>query len=417
MSDSQDVLLRQLQQLKELRDSGALTQEGFERRAADLLSGSSEGSGPSSSEEVGSGGPGDWSATPKPREGSHPWEAKPTRGGGGRTTPIATVTAEAPANAGGEKAVARSMTEVSVQPGTTPASHWSAAPRVRGLSESETSAERKIPRRDEPEDTPVVPEAEPSAIESETSEGAASESPSVICGVPAPVDQVSTKERRRWLRRRPNSVAPAEGQQAAAHLAVGVADSRREDAANEDEGTVGDIAKPEVAAAAEPLPQPDLGSASMAVSEAAPDSAATGAELAVERKEEAKEKQSWWRRGLSDLGAVVEAQRAASTDDATSEEELQRRPEPDAGPGGAVPEEVEPPELEQPFQRDLRWRRQSFLPAKWDEVRQGDRKGSYWDSSSRVVPSPPEADIDQDKGQEKKPKQKSTYWARNRKGD
>jgi hypothetical protein len=39
MPDNLDILLRQLKQLKELRDSGALADESYEQRVADLLAG------------------------------------------------------------------------------------------------------------------------------------------------------------------------------------------------------------------------------------------------------------------------------------------------------------------------------------------------------------------------------------------
>jgi hypothetical protein len=83
-----------------------------------------------------------------------------------------------------------------------------------------------------------------------------------------------------------------------------------------------------------------------------------------------------------------------------------------AAEGGHAQNEVLP-QVEQPFQRDLRWRRQSFLPAKWDEVRQSERDGSFWNQRSRVVPSTPEEDLDQDK----KAKSKPAYWSRNRNRD
>ena len=65
MPASLDVLLRQLHQLKELRDSGALSEEGYERRAAELLSGKTGEVEAPPPEETGASDRGSsWSAKP-----------------------------------------------------------------------------------------------------------------------------------------------------------------------------------------------------------------------------------------------------------------------------------------------------------------------------------------------------------------
>jgi hypothetical protein len=139
---------------------------------------------------------------------------------------------------------------------------------------------------------------------------------------------------------------------------------------------------------------------------------------------EAKPRQSWWHREAGKSGPSIDHQSGSSPEEAVDEASIEVSPVGDGDPeqavgsGGAMAEDeqAQGPELsevEQPFQRDLRWRRQSFLPAKWDEVRQGEREGSFWNRRSRVVPNEPEAESEPDQAAEPK----STYWTRNRTRD
>lgn len=428
MSDSQGVLLRQLQQLKELRDSGALTQEGFEKRAAELLSGTPGEPRSPSPEEATSGDSEHWSASPNPGGSAGRWEAKPDEKSAAWSTPVATVT-EIPAQAEArpaslDKPLATSSAETPVpQRGHGPSSQWSAAPDAPARLPSEAvSAEREIGSRIE--DEPLLAEPEPSVSEPASEIG--DETPATL-DEPVAAAPVSKKDLRRWLRRDQKKVMAVEDHRAAAPADLEAVGDRGDDLAPVDL-TGSETAPPAMAVSAEPLFEPGMESASMSVSEAAPDSAAIAnvADLAGAAKEETKERKSWWRRGLADQQSPVGGSQAL-LGDAAAEDDPRSRTE--SEPGHPVAEDLqmragterskgeELVGVEQPFQRDLRWRRQSFLPAKWDEVRQGDRKGSYWDSSSRVVPKLPEPAVDQEKDDRKGTKAKSTYWSRNRKRD
>jgi hypothetical protein len=220
--------------------------------------------------------------------------------------------------------------------------------------------------------------------------------------------RVETKQRReRWLRGLKHAL-PVDNIRAAVAVMRQDDGNYRQISAGQDDPV--DAAAPvaTVAAAPESEQQEEMERAAMAVPEAVP---AAGSR-ATDKAGEAKERQSWWRRGPIKGASAIEEKQAPGVSEAEfgggSAAGPSRRPE--ATTGGSAASETEVPVVEQPFQRDLRWRRQSFLPAKWDEVRQSEREESFWNRSSRVVPEAPDEDRDEAQGG----KARSTYWSRSR---